>query len=179
MKFLIQIVMKQQTDTISNPKESDARKEATKKNLNELLSQHTQAGQDPMQAWRMSVFGAQGAGSVLNCRELSRQDKVALLRVGVGKHLLDPETEAKLLASEPRLELEFSDPMKASTLTFKFVALKTPFQMPVQGQQFPSKVYMTFKFFNFAKVHTETCVLRAIGQDEGSNVIKMGAQYLL
>jgi hypothetical protein len=64
---------------------------------------------------------------VLSCRELSRQDKVALLKVGIGKHLLEPETEAKLLASEPRLELEFSDPLKASTLTFKFVALKTPF----------------------------------------------------
>lgn len=125
------------------------------------------------------MFGSQGAGSVLNCRELSRQDKVALLRVGVGKHLLDPETEAKLLATEPRLDLELHDPMKASTLSFKFVAMKTPFQMPSNGQSFPNKIYITFKFYNFSMVHSETCLLRAMGSDEGSNTIKMGTQYLL
>ena len=85
------------------------------------------SGADPMQSWRMSVFGSQGAGSILQCRELSRQDKISLLRVGVGKNLLDPETEARLLASEPRLDLELHDPLKASTLTFKFVAVKTPY----------------------------------------------------
>lgn len=63
----------------------------------------------------------------MQCRELSRQDKISLLRMGVGKNLLDPETEARLLASEPRLDLELHDPYKASTLTFKFVAVKTPF----------------------------------------------------
>jgi hypothetical protein len=83
-----------------------------------------------MHSWRMSVFGSQGFGNILQCRELSRQDKVGLLRVGVGKHLLDPETEARLLASEPGLDLELHDPFKASTLTFKFVAIKTPFQLP-------------------------------------------------
>jgi len=50
--------------------------------------------------------------------------------VGIGKHLLDPETEARLLATEPRLDLELHDPFKASTLTFKFVAIKTAFLLP-------------------------------------------------
>jgi len=89
-----------------------------------------------MHQWRMSLFGSEGAGSVLQCRELSRQDKISLLRMGVGKHLLDPETEARLLATEPRLELEHSDQFKASTLTFKFVALKTAISLP-QGFVFP------------------------------------------
>ena len=81
----------------------------------------------------MSVFGTQGAASVLQCRELSRQDKIALLRMGVGQNLLDPTTEARLLASEPQLSLELSDPYRASTLTFKFVAVKTPYQLPQFG----------------------------------------------
>jgi hypothetical protein len=79
----------------------------------------------------MTVFGAGGSASnVLQARELSRQDKLALLRMGVGKGLLEPETEARLLASEPRLELELHDPLKASTITFKFVAFKTPLLPP-------------------------------------------------
>ena len=51
-----------------------------------------------------------------------------MLRLGVGKNLLDPETEAKLLASEPRMEVEVNDIYKASTISLKFVAIKTPVQ---------------------------------------------------
>jgi len=75
---------------------------------------------------RMNLFGSQGGMSVLQSRELSRQDKVNLIRMGVGKGLLDSETEAKLIASEPKMELEINDPFKASTITIKFVAFKTP-----------------------------------------------------
>jgi hypothetical protein len=46
--------------------------------------------------------------------------------MGVGKNLLDPETEAKLLATEPKMEVELHDPFKASTVIFKYVAIKTP-----------------------------------------------------
>jgi len=49
-----------------------------------------------------------------------------LIRLGIGKNLLDPETEAKLIASEPKMDIEVLDPLKASTISFKFVALKTP-----------------------------------------------------
>jgi hypothetical protein len=28
------------------------------------------------------------------------------MRLGIGKNLLDPETEAKLIASEPRMDIE-------------------------------------------------------------------------
>lgn len=90
----------------------------TKKNLLEMLKSES--------SYKMNVFGSEGGMAVLQSKELSRQDKVNLLRLGVGKNLLDPETEAKLLASEPRMEVELHDPYKASTLTFKFVALKTP-----------------------------------------------------
>ena len=120
----------------------------------------------------MSVFGSQGgSSSILQCRELSRQDKLALLRLGVGKHLLDPDTEARLLASEPRLDLELDDPFKASTLTFKFVAVKTSF---TQTSTIPLKLYFTFKFYTFHTVHSETVTLKNDGQP-----LKLGSQYFL
>lgn len=177
LRFLIQIVLKNQNDA----NQSEAQREAAKKNLKELLEMHTCSGSvDPLHQWRMSVFGTNGSsGNVLQCKELSRQDKIALLRVGVGKNLLDPETEARLLASEPRLEMELHDPLKASTLTFKFVAVKTPFN--TIAVPFPSKVFFTFKFFTFHTVHTETVALKsASGGDSNSDgMLKMGSQYLL
>ena len=84
-----------------------------------------------------------------------------MLRLGVGKHLLDPDTEARLLASEPRLDLELDDPLKASTLTFKFVAVKTSF---TQTSGIPLKLYFTFKFYTFHTVHSETVALKTDGQ---------------
>jgi hypothetical protein len=45
--------------------------------------------------------------------------------MGIGRNLLDSETEAKLLASEPRMDVEMHDLYKASTISFKFVAFKT------------------------------------------------------
>ncbi len=78
----------------------------------------------------------------------------------MGKNLLDPETEARLLASEPRLDLEMGDPLKASTITMKFVAVKTPFNCG--NINFPTKVYFTFKFFTFHSVHTETVYLKSV-----------------
>lgn len=127
----------------------------------------------------MTVFGSQGgAGNVLECRELSRQDKISLLRVGVGKNLLDPETEARLLASEPRLDLEMVDPLKASTITVKFVAVKTP----LGGvSAFPTKVYFTFKFFTFHSVHTETVYLKDATSNQAilPSQLKIATQYLL
>ena len=93
-----------------------------------------------------------------------------MLRLGVGKHLLDPDTEARLLASEPRLDLELDDPFKASTLTFKFVAVKTAFSQAC----IPSKLYFTFKFYTFHTVHSETVSLKTEGQP-----LKLGTQYFL
>lgn len=82
-----------------------------------------------------------------------------MLRLGIGKHILDPETESKLLASEPRMDVEVNDAYKASTFTFKFVAMKTPMVLNTP-QPIPSKLYFTFKFFTFKSVHSETCLLQ-------------------
>ena len=62
--------------------------------------------------------------------------------------MLDPETEAKLIASEPKMDIEVLDPLKASTISFKFVALKTPLTFN-PDLQIPQKLFFTFKFFTF------------------------------
>jgi len=48
------------------------------------------------------------------------------MKVGIGKGILDKETESYLLANEPKMDLEYNDAFKASTFTFKFVAFKSP-----------------------------------------------------
>ena len=83
----------------------------------------------------------------MQSKDLSRQDKINLLRLGIGKNLLDPETEAMLLSSEPRIENELHDEYKASNLTFKFMAFKT--LLIGSGVHIPSTLYFTFKFFTF------------------------------
>ena len=126
----------------------------------------------------MSVFGSNGSGNILQCRELSRQDKINLLRVGVGKNLLEPETEARLIATEPRLDLELHDTLKASTISFKFVAVKTAFSLSTVV--FPTKLYFTFKFFTFTGSQTETVYLRDPASPVPIDTVpKMGTQYLL
>ena len=79
--------------------------------------------------------------------------------MGVGRDLLDPETEAQLLASEPRMEVEMHDIYKASTISFKFVALKTPIILN-PDTSVPQKIYFTFKFFTFKTVITEKVAIK-------------------
>jgi hypothetical protein len=48
------------------------------------------------------------------------------MRLGVGRNILDPETEAKLISTEPKMEIEVNDIYRASTIGIKFIAFKTP-----------------------------------------------------
>ena len=77
----------------------------------------------------------------------------------MGKNLLDPETEAKLLASEPRMDIEVNDPYQASTFTLKFVAFKTPISFN-NSVVIPSKLYFTFKFFTFKTINSDKVMLK-------------------
>jgi hypothetical protein len=110
----------------------------------------------------------------------------------VGKGILDPETESQLLASEPKMDIEVTDPYKASTFTFKFVAFKSPLHLPSDSMTLPSKVFFTFKFFTFKQIQTETVLLKLppeMEQKQQSNVvgdnnlmtskIQLGQQYYL
>lgn len=66
-----------------------------------------------LQTDKINFVGSLGGTSVLQSNELSRRDKINLLKLGMGKGLFDKDTEAKLLASEPSLEKELSDPRAA------------------------------------------------------------------
>ena len=87
----------------------------------------------------------------MQSRELSRQDKLNLLRLGVGRGLLEPETGAKLIATEPRMEAEVHNVYKASTVALKFVAFKTA----LRAAHTPLRLCFTLKFFTFRAVETE------------------------
>ena len=58
---------------------------------------------------------------------------------------LGREQESKLADSNLNLELEYNDVLKASKLTLKFVAFKTP----TSGTTLPSSLFFTFKFFTY------------------------------
>lgn len=58
----------------------------------------------------------------------------------------DPVAEAKLLDADVNMELEFNDILRASSISFKFVALKTPSSLPT-GASLPSRLFFTFKFY--------------------------------
>lgn len=159
LKFLIQLVLQNPTMN-QEGLSAEAKQEMNKKNLLELLKSESQ--------YKMNVFGTQGGMSLLQSKELSRQDKINLIRLGIGKNLLDQETEARLLASEPKMENEILDLYKASTITFKFVAFKTPIVfMNNSSIAMPSKLYFTFKFFTFKEMQTEKVMLRLPSEVEG------------
>ena len=71
--------------------------------------------------------------------------------------------------------------MKASTISFKFVALKTPFTLNTLLTTLPKKLYFTFKFFTFQTASTETVFLKDPASPSvlADAQLKMGNQYLL
>lgn len=73
--------------------------------------------------------------------------------MGLGHGLLDPTTEAKLIASEPRMDLEFTDPLRASTVTISFAAYKMAAKIDADIP-IPRRMYFTYKFFTFPITRT-------------------------
>jgi hypothetical protein len=66
------------------------------------------------------------------------------------------------------MENEILDLYKASTLTFKFVAFKTPLTfLSNSAFSLPSKLYFTFKFFTFKEIMTEKVLMRLPSEVEG------------
>lgn len=68
------------------------------------------------------------------------------------------------MSSEPRMENEVNDPYKASTLSFKFVAFKTPVSLfgvdATSDIVIPQKMYFSFKFFTFQSIVSEKVVIK-------------------
>ena len=72
---------------------------------------------------RIQFIGTMGGVSYMQSRELSGVDKINLMKMGIGRGILDRETEQQLLATEPSMDSEIKDYLRCSTLYFKFATL--------------------------------------------------------
>ena len=88
---------------------------------------------------KINFVGARGGSTVIQSNELSRKDKITLMKLGLGR---------EFLATEPNIEKELSDPHPAWEIIFKFVVLKTA-ETEDNSIKIPTKLYMMFKFFTF------------------------------
>ena len=103
------------------------------------------------------------------------------MKMGIGKGLLERETEAKLLAAEPSLEKEVSDHLMASTIYFKFVVFKTPTLLD-SSVRIPKKMLIKFKFFTFAEDTSCLILPKEVTSDGSKSLVKSwasGTQYKL
>lgn len=74
------------------------------------------------------------------------------------------------LGNQADMELEYNDALRASRVTLKFVAFKTP----TSGTALPTSLFFTFKFFNNPACQTEPAQLHTSDQ-----AIKLATQYYL
>lgn len=63
------------------------------------------------------------------------------------------------LTFKPKLDIEYNDQFKSSTISFKFIAIKTPSVLN-QSVQMPHRVQFSTKFFMFRERKAEPVVLR-------------------
>lgn len=68
------------------------------------------------------------------------------------------------------LELERADPLRASTVTFKFIVFKTPWS---GLENLPQRFYFQLKFFTFPTVLTDKVRIKNFN-NEGSEAIRPG-----
>jgi hypothetical protein len=64
-----------------------------------------------------------------------------------------------MVTYKPKLEIELKDQFKASTISIKIVAFKTP-NMLNRSISMPNRVFFTTKFFTFRKTTTDQVILR-------------------
>jgi hypothetical protein len=121
----------------------------------------------------MQLFNQDGGSGVIKSGDLSRQDKINLIKSGACKGLLDPETEAKLLLNEPKLDIELNDPLKANTVCFKFLAFKSPYKLE-SDIVIPKKLFLSFKFFTFKNFETENVNLKLSGEESKPPSVPIG-----
>jgi len=106
----------------------------------------------------------------MQANDLSPIDKINLIKMGIGKGILERDTEAMLLAEQPSLESELWDTNIASIIHFKFVVFKTPLNF-VEGVRIPKRMQFKFKFFTFKEEISSIVVPKEIGsQNRGSLV---------
>jgi hypothetical protein len=59
------------------------------------------------------------------------------------------------------MDMEKYDPLKSSTISFKFICFKTPWKETVK---IPSKFYFQLKFFTFPLLLTEKVIIKKEAQ---------------
>ena len=103
----------------------------------------------------------------------------------MGGNTRDPLAEAQLLEQDVNMELELNDVLKASNISLKFVSFKTPSSWPGgDAPALPSRVFFTFKFYNFDTVETNPVYLRQASDLENDEIardpeMKLATQYYL
>ena len=91
--------------------------------------------------------------------------------MGIGRGILEKETEQKLLSELPSLENELKDEHIASLISFKIVVFKTPVNL-VEGIKIPTRMQFKFKFFTFKEEISPIVVPKEIGDDNKGQLVK-------
>ena len=132
----------------------------------------------------------EGGVTKLHTKELSKKDKMTMLRSEADRVMLDPDYDQPLIEGDPLIDVEQFDTYLASRITIKFKSVKTPTHLPTESVTIPSKLFFTYKFFTFKTTTTETVQMRQVqlspdGQvikqydPPSSHNIKLGTQYSL
>lgn len=120
---------------------------------------------------RMHFIGAQGGINYLQASDLTPIDKINLIKMGIGRGVLEKDTEAKLLSEQPSLENELWDESVASIIHFKFVVFKTPLNL-IEGIKIPQRMQFKFKFFTFKDEISTIVVPKEVGSDNRGSFVK-------
>jgi hypothetical protein len=90
-----------------------------------------------------------GKVNLLKTTDLPQTDQVNFIKHGLGDALKHPSAQVKsdgIAKDRLALEIEQADPLKACTISFKFICFKTPWG---GLDNVPKKFYFNFKFFTF------------------------------
>ena len=125
---------------------------------------------ETIQKDKINFIGSKGGSSVMNATALTRRDKIHLVKLGLGKGLVDNEID-EFLAAEPSLEKELSDPNTACKINLKFSVFKAE-DNPETLSSVPTKMHMTFNFFSFPESNsTELKLTENEAEDEPRKVV--------
>ena len=101
-----------------------------------------------------------GKINLLKTTDLPLNDQVNFIKHGLGDALKHSSASVKsdgMDKARMGLELENGDPLKASTISFKFICFKTPWS---GLETTPRKLFFAFKFFTFPAVKTATVAMK-------------------